>query len=343
MNQILDIESGKRNKAPKNSTTDFNKMIKIFGALLIIFAVLLIGSGIYSLIKNNLTEEEEEVDLIAVRADINAVMDEANVTVILTVESEVEINKVIYNWNTNTEMTIDGENQTIFEESIALPSGKNTLNVKVIDVDGNETSESFEFESEVGTDINNPDITLEVTEENNLLITATDETELLYLTYKWNDEETVTVEVEDDADDKTVLTVEIEIPKDTNTIMVTAIDASYNTTTETQTLVGVLKPEITYELSEDGVLTFYCSHEDGIKEVYYTLNGEAYGVTYTDETGYYSELSFDVILSEGYNEIELTVTSTKDSVKTFTGECTIGDTTEETTTEETENAENVTE
>ena len=325
MNQILDFETEKRGKSQKQNSTKSDKAIKIFAAFLMIFALLLIGSGVYSLFINNSSDDESSSVAAVVQAEINAIMDESNATIILTVESEIEIDKVVYNWNTNTEMTIDGEDSKTLEKSIDLPSGKNTLNVKVIDNDGNETSESFDFESEEGNDIINPDITLEVTEDKNLLITATDETEMSFLTYRWNDEEETTINVDEDSDDKTTITVEIEIPKGTNTITVVAVDASskHNTRTETKTLTGVTKPEITYNLSEDGVLTFFCTHENGIKEIYYTLNGNAYGITYTEEEGYPTTAEFEQPLEVGYNEIYLTVTSVDDTEQTFEGTCTI--------------------
>ena len=327
MNQILDFETEKRGKAPKQNSTRSDKIVKIFAIALMVFAVLLIGSGVYSLVINNSDDDDGDTLEVAVEAEINAIMDESNEVIILTVESEIEIDKVIYNWNTNTEMTIDGEDSKTFEKSIDLPSGTNTLNVKVIDNDGNETSKSFDFESEEGNDIINPDITLEVTEDKNLLITATDETEMSFLTYRWNDEEETTVNVDEDSDDKTTITVEIEIPKGTNTITVVAVDASskHNTRTETKTLTGVTKPEITYNLSEDGVLTFFCTHESGIKEIYYTLNGESYGITYTEEEGYPTSAEFDQTLEVGYNEIYLVVTSIDDTEQTFEGTCTIED------------------
>lgn len=324
MNQILDYGTEKRGKAPKQNSTKTEKTIKIFAIFLMIFAILLIGSGVYSLVTNNSNNDESDIAQEVVEAEINAIMDESNATIILTVESEIEIDKVVYNWNTNTEMNIDGEDRKTLEETIELPSGKNTLNIKVIDNEGNETSKSFEFESEEGNDIINPDITLEVTEDKNLLITATDETEMSFLTYRWNSEEENTVNIEEDAEDKTVLTVEIEIPKGTNTITVIAVDSSNNTRVETKSLTGATKPEIEYSFTEDGVLTFYCTHENGIKEIYYTLNGKDYGITYTDETGYPTSAEFVVEdLVVGDNEISLTVTSVNDTEETFEGVCQI--------------------
>ncbi len=347
MNQILELGTEKRGKAPKGHKgggTASDKIVKVFAIILMLFAIGLIGSGVYSLVRNNedSSNNGNTVSQAPVNATINAIMDEANGNVILTVESEIAITKVEYNWNTDTGMTIDGENQTSLEKTIELPAGNNTLNVKVTDTQGNETSQSFDFESESGDDIISPNITLEVTEDKNLLITAEDETEMYFVTYRWNDEEETTVYVDEDSEDKTVITVEIEIPEGTNTITVVAVDASskYNTITETKTLTGVKKPEITYEVSADGSeITFYCTHSSGIKEIYYTLNDQAYAVTYTDETGYPTEASFSQKWDEGYNYISLNVTSVDDTVGTFEGEYTFGEA-EENSEENSENTAN---
>lgn len=334
MNQILEFGTEKRGKTPKGhkgggSASD--KVIRVFAILLMLFAIGLIGSGVYSLMQNNNTSSNNNTNTIATntnQATINAIIDEANSQVILTVDSEVAISRLVYNWNTNTEMTIDGQNQLTLEEEIDLPSGNNTLNVKVIDVQGNETNQSFDFESESGEDIISPNLVLELTDENNLLITATDETEMNFLTYRWNDDQETTVYVEDDAEDRTTISVEIEVPVGTNTITVVAVDNSsrYNTVTETRTLIGVTEPEISYEVSADGSeITFYCTHERGIKEIYYTLNGQQYAVTYTEEEGYPTRAEFTQAWDEGYNYILLTVTSSEDTEAVFEGEYNYGE------------------
>ena len=351
MNQILELGTEKRGKAPKGNKgggTASDKIVRVFAIILMLFAIGLIGSGVYSLVKNNeeTSDSRNTVSQTPVEATINAIMDEANSNVILTVESEIAITRVEYNWNTDTGMTIDGENKNTIEKSIELPAGENTLNVKVIDTQGNETSQSFDFESESGDDIISPNITLEVTTDKNLLITAEDETEMSFLTYRWNDEEETTVYVDEDSEDKKVITVEIEIPEGTNTITVVAVDASsqYNTITQTKTLTGVKKPEITYELSADGSeITFYCTHSSGIKEIYYTLNDQAYAVTYTEETGYPTEASFSQAWDAGYNYISLNVTSVDDTVGTFEGEYTFGEAeTEENSEDDSGNTANTT-
>ena len=83
------------------------------------------------------------------------------------------------------------------------------MNIKVVDVDGNETIDDFTFESLEGSDIISPNITLTVTDDKKLLITATDETALSFITYRWNDSEEETINAEEGQKE---LTKELEIP-----------------------------------------------------------------------------------------------------------------------------------
>ena len=74
------------------------------------------------------------------------------------------------------------------EEEISLFAGEHTLNIKVTDVEGNETAFQQSITSENGEDKLYPVIDLKVTEEKKLRITATDETAIDYVTYRWNND-----------------------------------------------------------------------------------------------------------------------------------------------------------
>lgn len=343
MNQILSIgPENNRDNRPKGPVSD--KVIRIFAILLVIFAVILIGSGIYSLLQNKSSNNGVKPPTVANKtATINAIQNETDATVTITVESEIAINKVSYSWNANTDKTMDGNGSFTLEKEIDLPSGKNTLTIKVTDVENNETKQSFEFDSENGSDIISPNITLTITEEKKLLITATDETAMSHLTYRWNDEEEVEKYIDEDAEDKTTLTVELDIPRGKNIITVVAVDASkkHNSRTKTETLTGVTKPEIPLPtLSADGVLTVKCSHETGIKEIYYTLNDKAYSTNLENEEGYpdaFKDIEFTIQGEEGYNRVKLTVTSSENTVATAEWDFTIGQTDEEQEPEENDN------
>lgn len=313
------MEVGKYGGGGNKSVSD--KIVKVFAFILLLFAIFLIVSGVMSVMKNKEGNNEASQSGEKVyQATIEAIIDEENEKVNIIVDNEIEISKIIYNWNQNSERTIEGDGTNHIEKSIDLSAGNSTLNIKVIDIKGNETKQAFSFNSEIGKDIINPTITLGY-QGNKLIITAEDENELAFITYKWNDDAEITVEVDKDAENKTLLTEEVDILMGENTITIVAVDASNNTTTETKALTGVTKPEITVNLIGQGdTLEITCKHEKGIKEIYYTLNDRPYQYQ-TPEGETHTEIKFTQVLDEGYNRIKLKVTSVDDIPAEFDGEC----------------------
>ena len=330
MNQILEynnFDNNANNKKPKSHKShsgggNSDQIAKVFAFILIIFAVALIGTGITKFMKNKkadgeiaTTDSEKKYE-----ATITAELDQESEKINILAKSQIEIEKLIYNWNQEPEKTVEGTGDNIIEKEIDVLVGESTLNIKVIDIKGNETKISKEFKSEVGQDLIKPEIKL-ITEGNKLVITAEDQVEIAFITYKWNDGEPVEVKVKQDAEDKTKIVEKIEIPKVENNITVCAVDTSNNTQTETLRINGVNKPEIIVDLVGIGdTLEITCKHEKGIKDIYYTLNERPYQYT-APEGEILPELKFQQKMDDGYNRIKLKVTSNDGIVAEFDGEC----------------------
>lgn len=312
MNQILNSEPNmnKNNYKMPNRNGSTDKIIRAFAFCMIIFAVGLISSGVYSYMKNqDYTEEIQAQE----KTNANITAEEIDNTVKIEVSHDKPIIQLAYSWNGKKENKIQGEGNTL-EKIIDLPAGNNTLLIKVTDEDNVETTFEKSFESENGVDIINPEISLEV-KESKLVITATDESALDYLTYRWNDDEEKVVKPDED---KTKIQVEVDIMKSSNDITISAVDSNNNTTTETKTFVGVTNPEIVIVLSADGsYLDITCKHERGIKKVEYTLNGQKYEGSFDDSP---TDVQFTQDLDVGYNRIILTATSVEGTNYTFDGE-----------------------
>jgi hypothetical protein len=324
MNQILEYGAENNKKSSnKNGGSSSDKIIKVFAFLMLIVAIAFIASGIISLTGNKKTSNEQEAAKKAaennvVQATITAEADEETKKVKITVESEYAIDRVTYSWNQSTSKVISGEKSTSFESEIDLPAGDNTLNIIVLDVENNTTTDSFDFSSENGVDNVKPEIKLEK-ENGKLYIIATDDTALAYITYMWNDGDTVTVNANEE--DPTKIEVELEIPEGENVINVVAVDASEVTNTKSinEKIIAKNNPEITYETTADlSKIIFTCSHDKGISSVYYVFNGQEYGITYEDDEAPTS-LQFEQASDIGENTISLTVKSTDDTEKTFEG------------------------
>ena len=314
MNQILDYTPNK--SSSKASSSD--KVVRVFAILLVIFSLCLLGSGLYSIFKNK--ESEKVTDVKPTYATINAVQEDDKA--IITVTHDKVIESMVYRWNSDAERSVKGDGKKTLEKELDLPAGENTLYIKVIDVNGVETSYEEKFTAESGLDIMNPVISLSIVngeEEKMLRITATDETQIDFLTYRWNDEEEVKVEASEDNNKEIV--VEVPIMRGTNDITIVAVDSENNTTTETKSYTGLTQPEIVVTLSEDGsTLIIKTTHENGIKKISYTLNDKPYEAEFEGDD-IQNEIEFTQGLDEGYNRLILKVTSVDKTETVFDGEC----------------------
>lgn len=297
MNQILDYTPNKGNG--KSSGSD--KIVHVFAVIMIIFAIVLIAGAGYNMYQRN--KESKKVVAEEPKAKIEVTQQETDVIVKVSHTKAVE--KIIYSWNNGKETTIKVTGEENVEESIPLPAGDNSLYIKVIDIDGGESTYDGEFSSETGADILNPVIKLEVTDEKKLKITATDETSLDFITYRWNNEEEV--EVKATEEDNKKIEVEVEILRGENDITISAVDSNNNTTTESKKFTGLTKPEVTIVVAADKISAqITVAHEKGLKEIKVNLNGVDYPVPLENNP---PSVMFGLNLVEGDNKIIVTATS----------------------------------
>ncbi len=301
MNQILDYSPNKGNKNSSGS----DKIVHVFAVIMIIFAIALIAGACYNLYKNNKDNKknipkEEKALIQVVQEDSQA---------ILKVTHTKVIEKIIYSWNNGKETTIKGSGEKNIDQIITLPAGENNLQIKVIDIDGGEATYEGSFASQSGEDILNPVIKLEITDEKKLRIIATDETSLDFITYRWNDEEEVKVEV---SEDKNKIVKEIDILKGVNDLTISAVDSNNNTTTETKNFTGLIKPDVIIVVAADKKsVDVTVKHEKGLKEVKVNLNDVEYPVALGEQIQ--TEIMFNVALAEGVNKMVVTAVSLDDT------------------------------
>lgn len=311
MNQILEYSP---NKNSGGGSSGSDKIVRIFALILIVFALCFIGIGGYGFVKKNKTTADAGT---VTQTEAKIEIEKLESTALIKVSHDKAIEKVIYSWDSDKEIVEKGDGTSAKEIEIPLPAGQHTLTVKAVDIDGVETSYKKDITSENGTDIINPEIKIVVTEDKKLKITATDETEIAYVTYKWNNEEE-TVMDEKDETGKTI-EFEIEILKGNNDLTVIAVDANNRTTTENKTFAGVTKPEVKITVASDKKsINVNCSHENGLKKIMLNANGKDYEVGLDGGTP--SDANFDFALPEGNVTIKVTATSIDDTVTEATEE-----------------------
>jgi hypothetical protein len=215
MNQILSTSMPMDNKKQKNKNRTSNpasisSILKFFAIAMLIFGVLIIGVGIYAIVqKQNEQKQENLQPTISIENKTDSI-------VLLKVIYGKNIDRVEYYWNDEDATIVNGNNGRYLEKEIQVPSGKNTLHVLIVDEDGNEIpyEKQYERESNINIDVSG----------NKIKITYDSENKVSYMTYRWDEEEETTIQIND-----TTVEQEIDAIKGLHTLTVIVVDENNNT------------------------------------------------------------------------------------------------------------------
>lgn len=296
MNQILStsmpMNNKKKNKS--NSPIETKSILKFFGIAILIFGVLLIGTGVYAIYKNQSYQQEQNIEPTI------SIENKTENTIILKVTHKKNIARIEYWWNSQDKDIVNGNNGKYLEKEINIPSGKNTLHVLIVDEDGKEMTYEKQYELE-------SNIHLEVS-GNKIKITYEGNTTISYMTYRWDEEEEKTIEIND-----TNIDEEIEAIKGLHTLTVIVVDENNNTDTKQQKINGVSKPKVTVSVDEQQEhFVIQASDDEKLSKIEFRLNqDEEQKFELNLEEMDLKELRYvlpsELQLSEGENVIEVTV------------------------------------
>ncbi len=307
MNQILyeDVASKKQ--------VDIKNIIRFFSIAMIVFGVITIGFGTYGIIK--LVQRQGPVSTNPPSIETSVVNSNY---VRIAVTHDKPIDKITYSWNNGEEVTISGRNSKFKEELIEMPEGRNVLNVWVTDnigIQGSYTNTYDSRNSEI--DIDEPIIDLS-TAGSKIHIIATDENEIAYITYRWNEEEETKIEP---TDDNKKIETDVDVIKGENTLTVVAVDAYNNMATKTKICDVKTKPTIHMPRQNREYLTIYVTDDVGLDYVEYELNGKKYKWISQQENEKECEYRIDLELGDNYIIINARNKEGIDAT-TFYGKCT---------------------
>lgn len=311
MNQILSMQQSqmsgqklpKQKKPKKEKQINYGRpsdkanivsIVRVFCVLIILFGLVLVGDATYG-IMNSRPKLRDNVNVTA-----NAIG--SNVTI--NAVGSMPIQSLIYRWNQGEETVVQGNGTVELEAVVQIPTGNNILNMSVIDYYGNKSEFQKQYINEQD-DSSKP--TIEISVSGNMLnITATDETEMSYLTYSWNNGTPTRVDMDTTLTDKTVLRTSVEVQKGENTLSIVAVDIDGNTNTRTEKIKGANKP--TFTVTADGTnLVIKAQDEDGISKVEITVDG------ITSDTGdeplNLKELTATQAITPGEHTVTITVTN----------------------------------
>ena len=311
MNQILSMQQSqmsgqklpKQKKPKKEKQINYGRpsdkanivsIVRVFCVLIILFGLVLVGDATYG-IMNSRPKLRDNVNVTA-----NAIG--SNVTI--NAVGSMPIQSLTYRWNQGEETVVQGNGTVELEAVVQIPTGNNILNMSVIDYYGNKSEFQKQYINEQD-DSSKP--TIEISVSGNMLnITATDETEMSYLTYSWNNGTPTRVDMDTTLTDKTVLRTSVEVQKGENTLSIVAVDIDGNTNTRTEKIKGANKP--TFTVNADGTnLVIKAQDEDGISKVEITVDG------ITSDTGdeplNLKELTATQAITPGEHTVTITVTN----------------------------------
>ena len=277
MNQILSMQqsqmsssNGPKQKKPKkekqinygrpSNKANIVSISRVFCVLIILFGLVLIGDATYGIVSSKPTLK----DTINVTA--NAIGSDVTIKAV----GSMPIQRLTYKWGQGEEIVIQGNGTVELEAVTQIPRGNNILNMSVIDYYGNKAEFQKQYINEQD-DSSKPSIEISVS-GNMLNIIATDETEMSYLTYSWNNETPTRVNIDSNATDKRELRTSIEVQRGENTLDIVAVDVDGNTATRTENIKGANKP--TFEVSADGTnLIINAKDDEGINKIEITVDG----------------------------------------------------------------------
>lgn len=298
MNQILSVETPKKEKKKKkekvrnNGPIEINSILRFFAISLLIFGTFMVGSGSYSMYK----ESKNENTFAKPTIYVENISDEE---IKLQVTNENALSKVTYKWNDTEEIEIETNGKKKVEQNIKVPTGTSVLNVYAIDVNGQESQ--YQGTYTLQGDIN---IELEV-DGSNIKILTTGKEQLSYMTYRWDDGDEERIEINNTQTEQTV-----EIPKGLHTLTVIVVDINNKTETKEQEIKGVTKPKL--EVTTDGSANFVikASDEEGIKRVEFIINEtESYSLDLDKVLSLEERKEFEYAypLHDGENKLEVRV------------------------------------
>lgn len=306
MNQILYTQK-KQNK--KGTQLDIKGIVLFFSIAIILFGGCLTAQGVYAMLVKNKTEELPiQPETTKPNIDIQKQENE----IVVTITHNKPIIQVTYNWNQEEEKTIVADNKTTITQIIELPTGTNTFNLTVIDINQEKTTYQKEY---IVEGQGKPIVELSITSDNKIKILANDTKGLQYLTYSWNEEEET--KVEPNPETTNIIEKIIDIPLGQNTLKVIAINQEEIETTKTIDVKGVKKPVITVE-QRGAKLYIKAEDEDGMKIVNYTLNGKKYQLNFGNK----KVIEYLQDLEVGENTIIIQAYNINDAVTTLKGKCT---------------------
>lgn len=323
MNQILFTNNNNNNY----NKIDTKKIIKFFCFAIIVVAIIIVAIKLYGLYENKKIIANSDTPEISIIRENDETKE---ITIKATCEDGIQY--LVYTWNNEQENRVNLNGSTSFERIIEIPDNTmNNLKVEVVSVKGASNQATEVFEKDI--DNNKPSIDSITIINKKLNIQVSDDSGIKYLSYKWENEEEVTIEAEEN--NNQTMSVELDIQRGTYKLYVTVVDIYGNEETLSRLITGVNEPEISVIKYGDTV-NVTVTHDMGFKKIEFIINNKKY--IYDENYSKYDKnkttIEFNFPLQSGENLVQINAYSLEKlsendgeelenyAFKRFTGKCT---------------------
>ena len=272
----------------KQKPADIKKVIIVFVIILLIFAISIIGAASYSIYQKSLEKAANTKPMISIsEVDEN--------TLNLKIEHDKSISKLVYSWNDEEEIEIETDSKKTVEQEIDIKKGINTLTIKATDINGQKVESSNKFTLLETVTI---DFQMEV---NNVKVLLDSEKTISYITYRWDEEEEIKIDINSKQSEQNIL-----VPKGEHVLTIIAVDENNKTTTKEKTIKGVVEPQIETYVDETGKFIITLKDEIGLEKVELIANETD---NLEKELEGKKEVKFGYPLKDGENTIKIKLTN----------------------------------
>lgn len=262
----------------------------------------MISSGSYAMYQNyKSTGDSSKPTIYIEKTEATAIT--------IQVSHNKELSKVSYYWNNQEPVELDCTGKKNVEQKVDIPTGKNTLTINAVDINGleSETKKQYNIQGDINIDLQ--------VEASNLKIKAEGIEQLSYLTYRWDSEDETKIEINNNQIEET-----ISVPSGLHTLTVVVVDINNKTETKEQEVKGVSKPKV--EVTTDGANNFIikASDEEGIKKIEFIINETDKNRINLDQVKPIEErkeFEYAYPLHDGENKLEVRVYNESDVREVF--------------------------
>jgi len=209
----------------------------------------------------------------SIRPEISIERNDDNNTITISVTHIRGIQSLVYSWNDEEEIMINGKNKKSVTETIDLIGGENTLKVSAIEENGQK--QTLEKTFIVG---NIPEIEIVEAVDDGVKVAAKSEVELDYLEYSWDNQEMQKINFDDGQKEYEGI---ISAPRGKHTLKIGVVDKNGMTAEIEREIIGDTEPTVKVQPQlvngraafvidaedDENILTLEIIHNGGQKQV----------------------------------------------------------------------------